>query len=140
MARVALLPYSFEAHLERDETILTYLSKSAADPRIDSDMDHRGTGTTAGTAGYGNTGGTTGFGTTGNGMTGAGTGAVGSTNAGPHSSNLANKMVSPLEITLASAFQKRTVTDFFSGSPCGLRVSLWISRLPFESIFDMPWT
>jgi len=69
---------------------------NAADPRVDSDMDHRATGITGGT-GYGTTGGTTGYGTTGNtthgtGVTGAGTGAAGSTNAGPYSSNLANKL------------------------------------------------
>jgi len=59
---------------------------NAADPRIDSDLDSSrtaGTGTTH--TGHGTTGGFTG--------TGAGvTGTSGSTNAGPHNSNIVNKL------------------------------------------------
>lgn len=58
---------------------------NAADPRVDSDLDGRRTTGTTTTHGTGLTGGTTG----GAGYTGASTG---STNAGPHNSNLANKL------------------------------------------------
>ncbi|KAG7142988.1 hypothetical protein HYQ45_000748 [Verticillium longisporum] len=84
-----------------------------ADPRVDSDRDHRGTtgaygSSTTGTYGSSTTGAstgtygssTTGSGGIGSGATGVGAGATGlgssgygntSTNAGPHDSNLANK-------------------------------------------------
>jgi hypothetical protein len=79
---------------------------NAADPRIDSDRDHRGATTTSAHDGtftssdnYTTTrsGGPTGSGLTGThgttGTTGTGFGSSGhSTNAGPHSSNLANKV------------------------------------------------
>jgi hypothetical protein len=59
------------------------------DPRVDSDLDNRGTtyGGTAGTTGAYGTGAGNTYGTTG--TTGYGTG---STNAGHHSSNMANKL------------------------------------------------
>lgn len=75
---------------------------NAADPRVDSDLDgSRHTGTTGTTHSTGVTGGTTGHTTHSTGMTGGTTGTTGtgytgtgttSTNAGPHSSNLANKL------------------------------------------------
>jgi hypothetical protein len=63
---------------------------NAADPRIDSDMDGSNrhaahTGTTGGAFG-------TGSGVTGHSTTGTGAGYNSSTTAGPHTSNLANKM------------------------------------------------
>lgn len=57
---------------------------NAADPRVDSDIDNS---RTAGTTTHGTTGTTGGYTGTGTGVTG-----TGSTNAGPHNSNLANKM------------------------------------------------
>lgn len=67
---------------------------NAADPRVDSDLDSTrtgafGTGTGTGSTGYAGTSGVTGN----SGYTGTGTGVTGTTTtAGPHSSNLANKI------------------------------------------------
>lgn len=58
---------------------------NAADPRVDSDLD--GSRTVGGNQSYGNQGGYSGTGTTG-GLTGSH--PHGSSNAGPHSSNMAN--------------------------------------------------
>ena len=74
---------------------------NAVDPRVDSDLDHRGaTSTDVGSGHTGHNSGVTG-GHTGTGYTS--TGATGSTTAGPHSSNLANKLVSHFGKTSLSA-------------------------------------
>jgi len=93
-------------HLDKDKSTTTHHNTSngvpegtagphssrvanAADPRVDSDLDSSRTGGTTGIGhtGHGTTGGFTGTGT-GTGVTGT----QGSTTAGPHNSNIVNKL------------------------------------------------